>query len=125
MSSQPSFKRNREIIVNMPDLPPAARRQIAEIARTTLGIETLETRYADRLDFHDTAVWSIRAALEAAYLAGAAAAKEMARQGGTAGRHSMNTTAATGNGQGLLRHAGQATGSRRRVSRTPCTVRAS
>ncbi|MBA9978339.1 hypothetical protein D7207_26475 [Burkholderia cepacia] len=68
----------------MPDLPAAARRQIAEIARTTPGIETLETRYADRLDFHDTAVWSIRAALEAAYLAGAAAAKEMAQQGGTA-----------------------------------------
>jgi hypothetical protein len=84
MSSQPSFKRNREIIVNMPDLPAAARRQIAEIARTTLGIETLETRHADRLDFHDTAVWSIRAALEAAYLAGAAAAKEMAQQGDTA-----------------------------------------
>ncbi|MFP3186764.1 MAG: hypothetical protein RXS25_39360 [Paraburkholderia sp.] len=68
----------------MPDLPAAARRQIAEIARTTLGIETLETRHADRLDFHDTAVWSIRAALEAAYLAGAAAAKEMAQQGDTA-----------------------------------------
>ncbi|WP_423236991.1 DUF6900 domain-containing protein [Burkholderia multivorans] len=84
MSSQPSFKRNREIIVSMPDLPAAARRQIAEIARTTPGIETLETRYADRLDFHDTAVWSIKAALEAAYLAGAAAAKEMAQQGGTA-----------------------------------------
>ncbi|WP_049782505.1 DUF6900 domain-containing protein [Paraburkholderia xenovorans] len=68
----------------MPAVPAAARKQIAEIARTTLAIETLETRYADRLDFHDTAVWSIRAALEAAYLAGVAAAKETARQDGTA-----------------------------------------
>ncbi|WP_321859229.1 DUF6900 domain-containing protein [Paraburkholderia tropica] len=52
--------------MTMPELPAAARQQIAEIARTMLGIETLETRYADRLDFHDTAVWSITAALEAA-----------------------------------------------------------
>nr|WP_321893059.1 hypothetical protein [Paraburkholderia tropica] len=70
--------------MTMPELSTAARRQIADIAWTTLGIETLETRYADRLDLHDTAVWSIRAALEAAYLAGAVAAKEMAQQGGTA-----------------------------------------
>ena len=37
-------------------------------------IETLETRNSDRLDFHDVAVWAIRAALEAAYAAGHAAA---------------------------------------------------
>jgi len=37
-------------------------------------IETLETRNRDRLDFHDVAVWAIRAALEAAYAAGHAAA---------------------------------------------------
>lgn len=34
------------------------------------GIETLETRNRDRLDFHDVAVWSIRAALEEAFEAG-------------------------------------------------------
>lgn len=68
----------------MPDVSTAARQQIAEIARTILGIETLETRHADQLDFHDTAVWSIRAALEAAYLAGATAAKKTGRQRGTA-----------------------------------------
>ena len=37
-------------------------------------IETLETRNSDRLDFHDVAVWAIRAALEDAYAAGHAAA---------------------------------------------------
>ena len=37
-------------------------------------IETLETRNSDRLDFHDVAVWAIRAALEAAFAAGQAAA---------------------------------------------------
>lgn len=41
------------------------------IARKHLGIETLQTRKSDRLDFHDTAVWCIRDALEAAFKAGA------------------------------------------------------
>lgn len=41
------------------------------IAQKHLGIETLETRNSDRLDFHDTAVWCIKDALEAAYKAGA------------------------------------------------------
>ncbi len=39
------------------------------------SIETLETQNSDRLDFHDVAVWAIRAALEEAYAAGLAAAK--------------------------------------------------
>jgi len=43
-------------------------------ARHFHSIETLETRNSDRLDFHDVAVWVIRAALEAAYAAGHAAA---------------------------------------------------
>ena len=46
-----------------------------QIAKTHLDIETLETRKSDALDFHDLAVWNIRAALEAAYKAGAAAGK--------------------------------------------------
>ena len=37
-------------------------------------VETLETRNRDRLDFHDVAVWSIRAALEEAFEAGCRAA---------------------------------------------------
>lgn len=37
-------------------------------------IETLEARNSDRLDFHDVAVWAMRAVLEEAYAAGLAAA---------------------------------------------------
>jgi hypothetical protein len=48
---------------------------IAEIARHALGIETLEARHSDGLDFHDLAVWKIEDALRQAYEAGAAAAK--------------------------------------------------
>ena len=40
------------------------------IAQKHLGIETLQTRSADRLDFHDTAVWCLKDALEAAFKAG-------------------------------------------------------
>ena len=42
------------------------------IAHKHLGIDTLQTRHSDSLDFHDTAVWWIRDALEAAFKAGAA-----------------------------------------------------
>jgi hypothetical protein len=45
----------------------------ANMNNAHLDIETLETRKSDALDFHDLAVWTIRAALEAAYKAGAAA----------------------------------------------------
>ncbi|MGX0879451.1 hypothetical protein ACSSV4_004160 [Roseovarius sp. MBR-154] len=45
-------------------------------AKHFYSIETLETRNSDRLDFHDVAVWSIRAALEEAYAAGVAAASK-------------------------------------------------
>ncbi len=40
------------------------------IAQKHLGIETLQTRSSDRLDFHDTAVWCLKDALEAAFKAG-------------------------------------------------------
>ena len=40
------------------------------IAQTILGLETLDTRNSDRLDFHDLAVWDIKAALQAAFEAG-------------------------------------------------------
>ena len=40
------------------------------IAQKHLGIETLETRRSDSLDFHDTAIWCIKDALEAAFKAG-------------------------------------------------------
>lgn len=40
------------------------------IAQKHLYLDTLETRYADHLDFHDHAVWAVKDALEAAYKAG-------------------------------------------------------
>lgn len=48
---------------------------LAQIAKEHLFIETLEAQNSDRLDFHDVAVWSIKSALEAAYAAGIAEAK--------------------------------------------------
>lgn len=51
---------------------------IETIARVHLGIETLDSRGRDALDFHDVSVWQIKAALEAAYLAGAKYADERA-----------------------------------------------
>ena len=53
-------------------IDPIAQRdaQLLEIARRQFHIETLETRNRDRLDFHDGAVWAIRAALEEAFEAG-------------------------------------------------------
>lgn len=46
---------------------------LESIARKHLLVETLETRGSDRLDFSDVAVWSIKAALLAAFEAGQAA----------------------------------------------------
>ncbi|HQS00545.1 hypothetical protein [Polaromonas sp.] len=46
------------------------------IAQTILGLETLDTRNSDRLDFHDVAVWNIKAALQAAFEAGQQAGKQ-------------------------------------------------
>ena len=43
---------------------------LTQIARKHLDIETLQTRHADSLDFHDTAVWCLKDALEAAFKAG-------------------------------------------------------
>jgi hypothetical protein len=51
---------------------------IAPIAARELGLETLETRMSDSLDFSEQAVWSIRQALVVAFRAGEAAAKEQA-----------------------------------------------
>jgi hypothetical protein len=40
------------------------------IAARYLDLSTLESRRSDRLDFHTKPVWSIKAALEAAFSAG-------------------------------------------------------
>lgn len=60
--------------------PAKARSEalLLEIAVKNFHIETLETRNrraCTRLDFHDVAVWSIRAALEAVFAAGQAASR--------------------------------------------------
>ena len=47
---------------------------LLDIAERHLFLETLETRNADSLDFHEHAVWAIRSALEAAFEAGRCAA---------------------------------------------------
>lgn len=54
---------------------PTKAELISLIAEKHLRIETLETRNADGLDFHDLAVWSIKDALEAAFEAGQKAGK--------------------------------------------------
>lgn len=46
-------------------------RVIEKIAKDNIiGLETLETRKNDDLDFHNVAVWSIKKALEDAFIAG-------------------------------------------------------
>ena len=49
---------------------------ISAIAERILGLETLEARGSDRLDFAEQAVWSIEEALRAAYKSGKEAAKK-------------------------------------------------
>jgi hypothetical protein len=59
--------------LKQPKADPATDALLLEIARKHFPLETLEARNSDSLDFHDVAVWSIRAALEAAFAAGQAA----------------------------------------------------
>ena len=49
------------------------------IARHVMGIPTLTTRNNDRQDFREVAVWTIKAALEAAFAAGQAEARKKDR----------------------------------------------
>ena len=50
------------------------------------SIETMETQNSDRLDFHDVAVWAIRAALSEAYEAGRIAGAKAMLAAATAAR---------------------------------------
>ncbi|MBH2008407.1 DUF6900 domain-containing protein [Variovorax durovernensis] len=52
---------------------------LTQIAQNKLGIETLETRKSDSLDFHDVAVWCLRDALEAAFNAGVEQGRKAAK----------------------------------------------
>ncbi|MCL4197698.1 MAG: hypothetical protein KJZ69_09420 [Phycisphaerales bacterium] len=49
--------------------------QLITIAREALGLETLDTRRSDSLDFHDLAVWCVKDALQRAYEAGRQSAR--------------------------------------------------
>ena len=51
-------------------------RQLQQIARAHLFIDTLETRNSDRMDFHEVSVWGVKSALMAAYQAGRQAARQ-------------------------------------------------
>lgn len=46
-----------------------------QIATRAFGVETLEVRGLDSLDFHSVAIWEIKHAIEAAYFAGMQAAQ--------------------------------------------------
>jgi hypothetical protein len=54
-------------------------RILTQIALTHLNIPTLETRRSDRLDFHEVSVWTVRAALKAAFDAGRTSAPAISR----------------------------------------------
>jgi ankyrin repeat protein len=56
--------------------------QLTEIAKKYLGIETLETRNSDRLDFHDVGVGCLLDALTASFEAGRREAQQQAAQKG-------------------------------------------
>lgn len=56
-------------------MPTERDTTINRIAEEALGLETLETRKMDGLDFHDLSVWSIKEALEQAYEAGRQSAR--------------------------------------------------
>jgi hypothetical protein len=62
--------RIKDMPTRKPNAEAARDAELLEIARRQFRIETLETRNWDRLDFHDVAVWAIRAALEDAFEAG-------------------------------------------------------
>lgn len=48
------------------------QKQLEEIAKEQLFIETLETRMSDSLDFHDVSVWGVKEALKLAFELGKA-----------------------------------------------------
>lgn len=49
------------------------------LAQEHLFIETLEERKSDSFDFQEVSVWGVKAALEAAYAAGLASARQGAK----------------------------------------------
>lgn len=61
-----AFKRLTERIAEF-DNDIMVEDYLEKIARECLGIETLETRSSDSLDFHEVSVWGLNKALMSAY----------------------------------------------------------
>ena len=57
-------------MIEMTSLSQDFDRLIEQIAKKNMNVETLKTRNSDSLDFHNVAVWSIKKALEEAFIAG-------------------------------------------------------
>jgi hypothetical protein len=55
----------------------AARKHAERIALEMPGIETVETRHRDQLDFHELHIRTLRDALIEAYMAGFSEAREL------------------------------------------------
>ena len=55
----------------------AARKTAERIALKMPGVETVETRYRDHLDFHDMHIETIRQALVEAYMTGFSEARDL------------------------------------------------
>lgn len=53
-----------------PELSATAVKEIENIAETILRLKTLDSGACSAQNYHELAVWKIREALEAAYLAG-------------------------------------------------------
>jgi len=64
---------------------------LLDIAKQHLELDTLDARRSDSLDFHEFSVWQVRAALEAAYRAGAARVVRSVRVFGTDGADALKT----------------------------------
>lgn len=70
-SDEPEPETDQQAATSIEDDP-----LFSKIAREQLGIPTLKTRKSDALDFHTVAVWSVEAALRAAFEAGAKSRRE-------------------------------------------------
>lgn len=58
-------------LTEMTTLREDFNRLIEKIAKDNIvGLETLETRNSDDMDFHDVSVWCLKKALEDAFIAG-------------------------------------------------------
>ena len=66
-------------MIEMTSLSQDFDRLIEQIAKKNINVETLKTRNSDSLDFHNVAVWSIKKALEEAFIAGMNVGNSIAR----------------------------------------------